>query len=122
MRSTLHVLPNSLLELRPLRFDQPGREDAIYLLTSRDERARPNWELALSKAELRTLLEALADGEMSADVGQVRLNVYADPQLERNIAAWAIRELSRLGGDEAFLARVLGTQRPGHSAPSAAAF
>jgi len=108
MRPKLHVLPNSLLELRQLRLDPPGRSDDIYILTNRDERARPNWELTLSASALRTLLQSLADGEMSVDAGSVRLAVYADPRLERSVMAWAVRELSRLGGDDECGARLLG--------------
>lgn len=94
MAPVLHLLPNSHLELRPVH-GQSAQRELSWLLRSRDDRARPLWEVVLTTSALHALLERLADGEASARSGSLQLQVYADADLESSVRAWAGQQLSR---------------------------
>lgn len=101
MSSTLHVLPATRFDLRPLRHDLARHPGQFFVLTCRTERAHPLWELVVSLPALKALLESLSEGQTTVSVNSLRLQVYADAGLEREVKQWARRELSRLGADAA---------------------
>jgi hypothetical protein len=98
MTPTLNMLPQCTLELRPLRDDGGSSQDRCWLLRSRDDRARPLWEVVLSTPMLHALLECLAEGHDAANAGALQLRIYPDPELERFVMNWATQQLARYAG------------------------
>ena len=94
MAPVFHLLPHAHLELRPLH-GQSAQHELKWLLRSRDEQARPLWEVVLTTPVLRELLEALADGKASVASADLQLKVYADVALEASISSWATQQLDR---------------------------
>lgn len=97
MTPTLNMLPHCTLELRPLPGDG-AVQDRAWLLCSRDDRARPMWEVVLSTPMLHALLECLAEGHDTANAGSLQLRIYPDPQLEHWVMNWASQQLARYAG------------------------
>lgn len=95
MAPTLKILPRCFLELRLLHDGEllPGERN--WLLCSRDDRARPMWEVVLSAPMLHALLECLAEGKLSASTGHLRVEIYPDAELEESIQNWASQQLVR---------------------------
>jgi hypothetical protein len=110
MTPTLNLLPHCTLELRPLRGDGP-LQDRLWLLCSRDDRARPMWEVTLSTPMLHALLECLAEGQDTANAGTLQIRIYPDPELERSVMNWAGQQLARYAGG---LVRPVGGLRGRH--------
>lgn len=98
MTPTLNMLPHCTLELRPVRGDDAPPQDRCWLLCSRDDRARPLWEVVLSTPMLYALLECLAEGHDAANAGTLQLRIYPDPVLERYVMNWANQQLARYAG------------------------
>ncbi len=103
MTPILNVLPQCMLDLRPLRDDGLSAQERLWLLCSRDERARPMWEIVLSTPVLHALLECLAEGHATANAGNLQLRIYPDPDLERTVIRWANQQRSRYAGGMARL-------------------
>lgn len=97
MAPTLNILPHCTLELRLVRDTEllPGERN--WLLCSRDDRARPMWEVVLSASMLHALLECLAEGKASVSTGNLRVQIYPDAELEETILNWASQQLARYG-------------------------
>lgn len=121
MTPTLNMLPQCTLDLRPLRGDSLPAQERLWLLCSRDDRARPMWEIVLSTPVLHALLECLAEGHATANAGNLQLRIYPDPELERSVMQWASQQLSRYAGGLARLSfpRGRSLERP-ERAPSLA--
>lgn len=96
MAPTLNILPHCTLELRLIRdYEHLHGECSNWLLCSRDDRARPMWEVVLSAPMLHALLECLAEGNASASIGSLQLQIYPDAELEESILNWANQQLAR---------------------------
>lgn len=99
MTPTLNILPNCVLELRPLRRPEPAAgQERAWLLCSRDDLARTMWEIVLDTPTMHTMLECFAEGQTSVEAGIARLQVYPDAELERSVMRWATQQLARYLG------------------------
>lgn len=95
MTPILNILPRCTIEVRMLSGNELLPDERNWLLCSRDDRARPMWEVELSTTMLHTLLESLAEGKASVSTGSWNVQIYPDAELEEAILNWANQQLAR---------------------------